>query len=524
MNFVGNNYKDYAAKNYKNSYFKEDGLGFDAKDALRLGSMDSATTLGTVASATTAMTATTAASIINMREQKELEDLEVMVGFPTICPSDWDELFGDIDGKSSIYALIKNEVSQAHEWVIRGQSGQLVVLQNRKSPSDFLIKWNKKQQELSWRLIFSKLKPKGDRAWVLEALDIATNEQEVLAIRFSDTTLVAYDRFKEIHKDFMKEMYKKHPTFDPARGRIGISEPSDTSGWVQLFRGECLLYPQEKAARHGISPLCAGSSELIMLQNQQCHHDIRIKWSTDQWRLRPKSNGSLQRKDPKSKSSRTWVLKAWDVETNRQGTLTLCFKDKDVARSFGIVYQACARRLCSNVDQGALHALTTMLGRKTDKSIETQFTCELMRTMDSFLFDPVSAPLSKSLYKLGVLKLATFSKGRPDIYRRVLRSSLRKQGFNVQVVDERQGPRTVDVKHEARSVQGGVFKGFILIRQGAGGCTPIKHVDGKWLILDANHPLPVDGETLMQFMNGVIKHDEAVLMICRDPETRRAFV
>lgn len=63
MEFVGNNYNNYEAE-HENSYFKEDR---EAQHVLRLGNLDSATTVGTVDTVATALTATTAADSINLR-------------------------------------------------------------------------------------------------------------------------------------------------------------------------------------------------------------------------------------------------------------------------------------------------------------------------------------------------------------------------------------------------------------------------------------------------------------------------
>eukprot|EP01083_Nonionella_stella_P313810 1128133_1 len=96
--------------------------------------------------------------------------------------SGWTELFR---GKSSVYAL--DEVSK--EWVDRGISGQLTMFQKNGYTSDIRIKWTKNQTDRWWRLMNGKLKPKGERAWVLKAHDASDNKQEILAIRFSDVQL-----------------------------------------------------------------------------------------------------------------------------------------------------------------------------------------------------------------------------------------------------------------------------------------------------------------------------------------------
>jgi len=95
-------------------------------------------------------------------------------------------------GKASIYAL--DEVSK--EWVDRGISGQLIMFQNQQFRTDIRIKWSNgegrrdgNQRMIWWRLMNGKMKPKGERAWVLKAWDTQTNKQEILAIRFSDAQL-----------------------------------------------------------------------------------------------------------------------------------------------------------------------------------------------------------------------------------------------------------------------------------------------------------------------------------------------
>lgn len=71
----------------------------------------------------------------------------------------------------------------------RGISGQLTMYQNNQYRQDVRIKWTKNTKEIWWRLMNGKLKPKGERAWVLKAWDIKSNKQEILAIRFSDVNL-----------------------------------------------------------------------------------------------------------------------------------------------------------------------------------------------------------------------------------------------------------------------------------------------------------------------------------------------
>ena len=80
------------------------------------------------------------------------------------------------------------------QWADRGTSGTVIMFQNNSNREDVRIKWEKdirsqNQQtqhlEIWWRLTSSKLKPKGERALVLKAWATISNQQEILAIRFS---------------------------------------------------------------------------------------------------------------------------------------------------------------------------------------------------------------------------------------------------------------------------------------------------------------------------------------------------
>ena len=121
--------------------------------------------------------------------------------------SGWSELFR---GKSSIYAL--DEVSK--EWVDRGISGQLIMFQNNQFRSDIRIKWSKNQREIWWRLMNGKLKPKGERAWVLKAWDTSNNKQEILAIRFSDVQLSTQFSIK-FHEIFPPQQPQQRNNYPP---------------------------------------------------------------------------------------------------------------------------------------------------------------------------------------------------------------------------------------------------------------------------------------------------------------------
>eukprot|EP01084_Bolivina_argentea_P182857 315610_1 len=93
--------------------------------------------------------------------------------------SGWSELF---HAKASIYAL--DDVTK--QWTDRGTSGIITMFLHTQFQSDIRIKWTKNSRELWWKLMGGRLKPKGERAWVLKAWETSTNQQEILAVRFSD--------------------------------------------------------------------------------------------------------------------------------------------------------------------------------------------------------------------------------------------------------------------------------------------------------------------------------------------------
>lgn len=94
--------------------------------------------------------------------------------------SGWSEL---LRAKASVFAL--NE--ETKQWVDRGSSGQLWLSQNEQHPLDVRMKWwAPSRGESWWRLMSGQLKAKGERAWVLKALDLGTKSEEIVAIRFSD--------------------------------------------------------------------------------------------------------------------------------------------------------------------------------------------------------------------------------------------------------------------------------------------------------------------------------------------------
>ena len=96
--------------------------------------------------------------------------------------STWCELFS---GKSSIYVLDK--ISK--EWVERGSSGHLIMLQNNQSSNDIRLKWVTNHSEISWQLMSGELKSNNDTTCILKANNISNSEEEVLAIKFSNDQL-----------------------------------------------------------------------------------------------------------------------------------------------------------------------------------------------------------------------------------------------------------------------------------------------------------------------------------------------
>ena len=99
-------------------------------------------------------------------------------------------------GKGSVFALDED----TKEWVDRGSSGIVTMIQSTSNYEDVRIKWEKGEREEWWRLTSSKLKPKGPRAWVLKAWAITNNHQEILAIRFSlqDAAIHFANRYRNI--------------------------------------------------------------------------------------------------------------------------------------------------------------------------------------------------------------------------------------------------------------------------------------------------------------------------------------
>eukprot|EP01084_Bolivina_argentea_P065231 118915_1 len=84
-------------------------------------------------------------------------------------------------GKASVYA----HDDSTKQWITHGTSGRLYLQLNNENANGIRIKWSKNEQQIWWCLINSKLKKKGERAWIFKARQIQTNTIEILAVRFS---------------------------------------------------------------------------------------------------------------------------------------------------------------------------------------------------------------------------------------------------------------------------------------------------------------------------------------------------
>eukprot|EP01083_Nonionella_stella_P146064 458893_1 len=96
--------------------------------------------------------------------------------------------------KGNIYAL-ENDT----DWVSRGQSGNITMLQNHSNTDEIRIKFEKirknknpliRDEVLWWRVAASKIKPKGKHALVIKVWTMDFDE-EVLAIRFKNQQTAA---------------------------------------------------------------------------------------------------------------------------------------------------------------------------------------------------------------------------------------------------------------------------------------------------------------------------------------------
>jgi len=109
------------------------------------------------------------------------------------------------------------------------------------------------------------------------------------------------------------------------------------SGWFELFRGKSSIYALDEVSKKWVDRGISG--QVIMFQNQQFRTDIRIKWSKNQrypiwWRLmngKPKPKGEHW-------DTQTWVLKAWDTQTNKQEILAIRFSDVQLSQQFSVKF------------------------------------------------------------------------------------------------------------------------------------------------------------------------------------------
>lgn len=129
------------------------------------------------------------------------------------------------------------------QWADRGTSGTVIMFQNNGNREDVRIKWEKNinshnQQsqlvEIWWRLTSSKLKPKGERALVLKAWATISNQQEILAIRFShqDAAIQFAKKYQGIFPMSISNQYQIENIFKQ-------SSNNQQNGWYQYIN----IYP-----------------------------------------------------------------------------------------------------------------------------------------------------------------------------------------------------------------------------------------------------------------------------------------
>eukprot|EP01083_Nonionella_stella_P191668 709250_1 len=110
--------------------------------------------------------------------------------------SQWSEL---LQVKASVYKL--DEISRG--WMEYGIGGQLTMVQTGSDTNDTHIMYIRTgDTTIWWKLINGRIKPKGERAWVLKACHVNdnVNKQEILAIRFSDqqSAQLFANKFKQV--------------------------------------------------------------------------------------------------------------------------------------------------------------------------------------------------------------------------------------------------------------------------------------------------------------------------------------
>jgi len=101
-----------------------------------------------------------------------------------------------VNSQASVYAL------QGNQWQERGQGGQLMLYYYANAPHDLLVRWWKSGQSLAYQLVHGKLKPKGERSWVLRAYNMSYNppREEIIALRFhlEEASQVFSNHYKQV--------------------------------------------------------------------------------------------------------------------------------------------------------------------------------------------------------------------------------------------------------------------------------------------------------------------------------------
>eukprot|EP01084_Bolivina_argentea_P102513 183645_1 len=100
-------------------------------------------------------------------------------------------------GKASVY--VHDDLTE--NWVDFAFGGMLIMYHNEQNAKNYVtIKWSKQTQEFWWTISASKMKPKGERAWIIKATSTQSNEKETLALRFATTELANafIDKYREI--------------------------------------------------------------------------------------------------------------------------------------------------------------------------------------------------------------------------------------------------------------------------------------------------------------------------------------
>ena len=124
---------------------------------------------------------------------------------------------------------------------------------NNQFRSDVRIKWTKNQKEVWWRLINGKLKPKGERAWVLKAWDTSSNRQEILAVRFSDVQLAQsfaqkfHAVFPQLPQQQQQQQYKQQ--FQPPQQQQFFNQQQNFNQGILRTKYDCCTYIMRNFAK-----------------------------------------------------------------------------------------------------------------------------------------------------------------------------------------------------------------------------------------------------------------------------------